>query len=53
MRNIKAINKLDVINNQRIKPLTKLVYNSIDLIKNNTVFKSRRLKTVKPSDYDI
>ena len=39
MSNIRAIKKQDVINNQRIKPLNKMVNNSFGLIKNNPVFK--------------
>jgi hypothetical protein len=38
MRNPRAINKQDVIDNQRIVTHTKLVSTSIDLIKNNPVF---------------
>jgi len=38
MSNIRAIKKQDVINNQRIKSLNKLVNNSFGLIKNNPVF---------------
>ena len=38
MRKMRAIKKLNVINNQRIEPFTKVIITSIDLIENNPVF---------------
>jgi hypothetical protein len=38
MKDMSAINKHYIINNQRISTLTELVGTSIDFIKNNPVF---------------
>jgi hypothetical protein len=53
MSNIRAIKKQDVINNQRIKPLNKMVNNSFGLIKNNPVFEIQAYNDCETIKCDI